>query len=229
MGFFIGAAWEFYYQTWGGVDYSRQSGAAAVDPLGWARRLAPSPQLIFLGFMLPVLLSGLLLLCLRWQDMRWQAAAAAVFAGMVGLAVICARRLSQVQMTRRVVVSLTAAVTALAAVGTLAVAPGTTDAFAFWVSGNTGIVIAAIYFIRGPAPGLTALALDLAALTAGVLACGSAIPIGAQASILGAPVIGAGFAIGFRAAFRCTCVAPFLPHPPGTGVKIAASAAVNRS
>jgi hypothetical protein len=30
MGFFIGAAWEFYYQTWGGVDYSRQSGAAAV-------------------------------------------------------------------------------------------------------------------------------------------------------------------------------------------------------
>jgi len=179
-----------------------QSGAAAVDPLGWARRLAPSPQLIFLGFMLPVLLSGLLLLCLRWQDMRWQAAAAAVFAGMVGLAVICARRLSQVQMTRRVVVSLTAAVTALAAVGTLAVAPGTTDAFAFWVSGNTGIVIAAIYFIRGPAPGLTALALDLAALTVGILACGSAIPIGGRASILGSPVIGAGFAIGFRAAFR---------------------------
>jgi signal transduction histidine kinase len=178
-----------------------QSSAAAVDPLEWARRLAPSPQLIFLSFMLPVLLAGLLLLCLRWQDMRWQAAAAAVSAGTVGLAVICARCLSQVQMTCRVAASLTAAVTALAAVGSLAVAPGTTDPFAFWVSGNTGIVIAAVYFIRGPVPGLTALALDLAALTVGVLACGG-IPLGARASILGAPVIGAGFAVGFRAAFR---------------------------
>jgi signal transduction histidine kinase len=181
---------------------AEQSGAAAVDPLEWARRLAPSPQLIFLSFMVPVLLSGLLLLGLRWQDMRWQAAAAAVCASTVGLAVICSRHLSQVQMTRRVAVSLTAAVTVLAAVGSLAVAPGTTDPFAFWVSGNTGIVIAAIYFIRGPVPGLTALALDLAALAAGVLACGSAVALGARASILGAPVIGAGFAIGFRAAFR---------------------------
>ena len=110
--------------------------------------------------------------------MRGQAAAAAVSASLFGLAVICARRLSQVQMTRRVAVSLTAAVTALAAVGALAVAPGTSDPFAFWVSGNTGIVIAAIYFIRGPAPGLTVLALDLAALTVGILACGSAVPIG---------------------------------------------------
>jgi signal transduction histidine kinase len=179
-----------------------QSGAAAVDPLEWARRLAPSPQLIFVSFMLPVLLAGLLLLCLRWQDTRWPTAAVAVSAGLVGLAVVCARCLSQVRMTRWVAVSLTAAVTALAVLGSLAVAPGTTDPFAFWVSGNTGIVIAAIYFIRGPVPGLTALALDLAALTVGVLACGGALPIGAQASILGSPVIGAGFAIGFRAAFR---------------------------
>jgi len=179
-----------------------ESGAAAVDPLEWARRLAPSPQLIFLGFMLPALLAGLLLLCLCWRDTRWQAAAAAVSASLVGLAVICARCLSRVRMTRRVAVSLTAAVTALATVGSLAVAPGTTDSFAFWVSGNTGIVIAAVYFIRGPVPGLTALALDLAALTVGVLACGSAVPIGARASILGAPMIGAGLAVGFLAAFR---------------------------
>ncbi len=179
-----------------------QSGAAAVDPLEWARRLAPSPQLIFLSFMLPVLLAGLLLLCLLWQDMRWQAAAAAVFASLVGLSVVCARYLSQVRMTRRVAVSLTAAVAALAAVGSLAVAPGTTDSFAFCVSGDTGIVIAAVYFIRGPVPGLTALALDLAALTVGVLACGGAVPIGAQASILGSPMIGTGLAVGFLAAFR---------------------------
>jgi signal transduction histidine kinase len=179
-----------------------QSGAAAVDPLKWARRLAPSPQLIFLSFMLPVLLAGLLLLCLLWQDMRWQAAAAAVFASLVGLAVVCARCLSQVRMTRRVAVSLMAAVTALAAVGSLAVAPGTTDSFAFCVSGDTGIVIAAVYFIRGPVPGLTALALDLAALTVGVLFCGGAMSIGAQASILGSPVIGTGLAVGFLAAFH---------------------------
>jgi signal transduction histidine kinase len=179
-----------------------QSGAVAVDSLEWARRLAPSPQLIFLGFMLPALLSGLLLLCLLWRDMRWQAAAAAVFASLVGLAVVCARCLSQVRMTRRVAVSLTAAVTALAAVGSLAVAPGTTDSFAFWVSGDTGIVIAAVYFICGPVPGLTALALDLAALTVGVLACGGAVSVGARASILGSPVIGAGLAVGFLAAFR---------------------------
>lgn len=179
-----------------------QSGAAAVDPLEWARRLAPSPQLIFLSFMLPVLLASLLLLCLRWQDMRWQAAAVAVSASLVGLSVVCARCLSQVRMTRRVAVSLTAAVTVLAAVGSLAVAPGTTDSFTFWVSGDTGIVIAAVYFIRGPVAGLTTLALDLAALTVGVLACGGAVPIGAQAAILGSPIIGTGLAVGFLAAFR---------------------------
>jgi len=177
-------------------------GVEAEDPLAWAARLAPRPRLIFLGFMLPVLLSGLALLCLRWQDMRWPAVAAAVFAGMVGMAVICARLISQVRMTRLAAVGLTAAVTALAAAGTLAVAPGTTDGFSFWVSGNTGIVIAAVYFVRGPVPGLTALAFDLAALAVGVLTVGGATSVGARASILGSPVIGAGLAIGFRAAFR---------------------------
>jgi signal transduction histidine kinase len=179
-----------------------QSGAEAVDPLAWARRLAPRPRLMFLGFMLPVLLSGLALLCLRWHDMRWPLVAAAVFVGMVGVAVVCARCLSRVRMTRQAAASLTAAVTALAAAGTLAVAPGTTDAFSYWVSGNTGIVIAAVYFVCGPVPGLTTLALDLVALTVGVLATGSAIPVGARASILGSPMIGAGFAVGFLAAFR---------------------------
>ena len=181
---------------------AERSGPEAVDPLAWGRRLAPGPPLIFLGFMLPVLLSGLILLCLRWQDMRWPAVTVAVFAGIVCVAVVCARCLSQVRMTRRAAVSLTAAVTVLAALGTLAVAPGTTDGFSFWVSGLTGIVIAAVYFLRGPVPGLTALALDLAGLTAGVLTVGGATSIGSRASILGSPVIGAGLAVGFRAAFR---------------------------
>lgn len=181
---------------------AERSAAEAVDPLAWARRVAPRPRFIFLGFMLPVLVSSLALLCLRWQDMRWPAAAAAVFAVEVGVAVICTRCLSQVRMTRGMAVSLTAVVTALAAVGALAVAPGTTDGFSFWVSGGTGIVIAAVYFLRGPVPGLAALALDLAALSVGVLTVGSAASAGAQASILGSPVIGAGLAIGFRAAFR---------------------------
>jgi Histidine kinase-, DNA gyrase B-, and HSP90-like ATPase len=180
---------------------AERSGPEAVDPLAWARRLAPGQRLIFLSFMLPVLLSGLALLCLRWQDMRWPAVTVAVFAGMVCVAVVCARCLSQVRMTRRAAVSLTAAVTVLAALGTLAVAPGTTDGFSFWVTGNTGIVIAAVYFLRGPVPGLTTLALDLAALTAGVLVVGGATSIGSRASILGSPVIGAGLAVGFRAAF----------------------------
>jgi signal transduction histidine kinase len=181
---------------------AEQAGAEAVDPLAWARRLAPRPGLIFLGFMVPVLLSCLVLLCLRWQDMRWQLVAAAVLLGLLGVAVVCAGCLSRVQMTRRATASLMAAVTALAAAGTLAVAPGTTDAFAYWVSGGTGIVIAAVYFIRGPVFGLTTLALDLAALTVGLLATGSAISVGERASILGSPIIGAGFAVGFLAAFR---------------------------
>ena len=42
--------------------------AEPVDPLAWARRVAPSPALMFLGFMLPILLSSLILLCLRWHD-----------------------------------------------------------------------------------------------------------------------------------------------------------------
>jgi len=179
-----------------------QVAVQAADPLAWARRLAPPPQRIFLGFMLPVLLSGLVLLCLRWQDMRWPLVAAAVYSGTAGLAVVCARCLSRVQMTRLTAASLAVAVSALAAAGTLAVAPGTSDTFAYSVSGNTGIVIATIYFIRGPVAGLTALALDLAALTAGILSTGSALPVGARALTLGSPVIGAGFAVGLLAAFR---------------------------
>jgi hypothetical protein len=51
----------------------------ATDPLDWARLMGPSPQLIFAGFMLPVLFSALIWLCLRWQDMRWLAVAVAVY------------------------------------------------------------------------------------------------------------------------------------------------------
>ena len=164
--------------------------------------MAPSPQLIFTGFMLPILLSSLVLLCLHWQDMRWQAAAAAAFGGMLGLAVLSARHLSQVRMTRQVGVGLAAANMILAAVGSLAVAPGTTDAFAYWVAGDSGIVIAAVYFILGPVFGLTALAVDLAALTAGLLATGRGIAAGGWVSMLTSPVIGAGLAAAMLAAFR---------------------------
>ena len=146
-----------------------------MDPLAWARRVAPRPGLIFLGFMLPILLSSLVLLCLRWQDMRWQPAPVAVFLGMLGVAALCARCLSEVRMTRRTAAGLAVANTVMAAVGTLAVAPGTTDASAYWVAGDSGIVIAAVYFIRGPVPGLTTLAADLAALLAGLLVTGRAI------------------------------------------------------
>ena len=174
----------------------------AVDPLAWARRVLPSPWLIFLGFMLPVLLSSLVLLCLRWQDMRWQPASVAVFLGLLCVAAVCARCLSKVRMTRRAAACLTAVVTALAVVGSLAVAPGTTDTAAYWVSADTGIVIAAVCIIRGPVFGLTSLALDLAALMVGILTTGSAVPVGARIAILGSPMIGAGVAVGFLAAFR---------------------------
>jgi hypothetical protein len=176
--------------------------AAAVDPLAWARRVAPSPVLIFLGFMGPILLSSLVLLCLRWEDQRWQPTAVAVYLAMLGLAALCARYLSKVRMTLRAAAGLIAANTILVAAGTLAIAPGTTDAFACWVAGDSGIVIAAVYFILGPVPGLSALAFDLAALVAALLDTGRGIQAGAWIGIVTSPVIGAGLAVGFLAAFR---------------------------
>lgn len=86
-----------------------------------------------------------------------------VLGGFTGLAVLSARYLSQMRMTRLTAAGLTAANTVLAAVGSLAVAPGTVDSNAYWVSGVSGIVVAAVYFTRGPLSGLAALALDLAA------------------------------------------------------------------
>jgi hypothetical protein len=173
------------------------------DPLAWARRMAPSPQLIFAGFMLPILLAGVVLLGLRWQDTRWQPAAVAVLAGFAGLAALCARHLSQVRMTRRVAVSVTAANAILVAVGSLAVAPGTTDSAAYWAGLLSAIVIAAVYFIRGPVPGLTALALDVAALTAGLMETGYAISsLSVWISILSGPPTSAGVAAMMLAAFR---------------------------
>jgi signal transduction histidine kinase len=179
-----------------------QAPTGPADPLSWARRVAPSPGLIFLGFMLPILLSSLALLCLRWHDMRWQPAPVAVYLGILGLAELCAQYLSQVRMGRRAAIALAAANTLLALAGTLVIVPGTTDAFACWVAGDTGIVIAAVYFIRGPTPGLAALAADVAALLAGLLVTGRAIAVGALLSILISPAIGAGLAVGFLAAFR---------------------------
>lgn len=185
--------------TW---DPPQPASAPGADPLALARRMAPSPPLIFTGFMLPIVLAGLVLLCLHRQDMRWPAAAATAFGGMLGLAVVSAQYLSQVRMTRQVGVGLVAANTILAAVASLAVAPGTTDAFAYWVAGNSGIVIAAVYFIRGPLFGLTALAFDLAALTIGLVRTGHGLAVGGWVSMLTSPVIGAGLAAAMLAAFR---------------------------
>jgi len=185
--------------TWSPPQLASAPGA---DPLALVRRMAPSPPLIFTGFMLPIVLAGLVLLCLHWQDMRWPAAAATAFGGMLGLAVLSARYLSQVRMTRQVGVRLAAANIILAAVASLAVAPGTTDAFAYWVAGNSGIVIAAVYFIRGPLFGLIALAVDLAALMAGLLVTGRGIAAGGWVSMLTSPAIGAGLAAAMLAAFR---------------------------
>lgn len=185
--------------TWDPPPPPSVSGA---DPLALARRMAPRPQLIFGGFMLPILLIGLVSLCLRWHDMRWQAAAAAVLGAQVGISALCAWYLSQVRMTRSTVVGLAAANAILAAVGTLAVAPGTTDSYAYWVSTDTGIVIAAVYFVRGLVSGLTTLALDVAALTVGLLVTGGAISPGQRVSTLTAPAVGAGVAAAMLAAFR---------------------------
>jgi signal transduction histidine kinase len=174
----------------------------AADPLDLARRMAPSPQLIFAGFMLPVLLSGLFWLCLRWHDMRWQGTAAAVTGGALVLAILCSRYLSQVRIPHYQAVGLVAANTTLAAVGSLAVAPGSTDAFVYWIAGTSGIVIATVYFIRGPVFGLVSLGLDVAALTVGLVVTGSGIAASGWVSVLTSPAIGAGLAAAMLAAFR---------------------------
>jgi signal transduction histidine kinase len=185
--------------TW---DLPQLASPRTIDPLDWARRMAPSARLIFVGFMLPFLATGLIWLFLRWHDMRWQAGAAAVFLGFVVVAALCARYLSQVRMTRSAAVSLVAANTFLAVVGSLAVAPGTTDSFAYGVATESAIIIAAVYFVRGPVFGLTAMAVDVAALAAGLLVTGGAISPGKWVSILTNPAIGAGVAAAMLAAFR---------------------------
>jgi signal transduction histidine kinase len=133
--------------TWGPPQ---AASVPVADPLAWARRMAPRPRLIFAGFMLAILI-GLASLCLRWQDMRWQGAAVAVFLACIGVAALCARCLSQVRMTRATTWGPAAANTILVAEGSLAVAPGTTDSYAYWVGTGGGIAIAAIHFVRGPA------------------------------------------------------------------------------
>jgi hypothetical protein len=173
-----------------------------TDPLAWARRMLPRPLPIFAGLMLPVLLLDLIAVCLRWPDMRWQAAAVAVVGGFTGLAVLSARYLSQMRMTGPAAVGLAAANTVLAAVAFLAVTPGTTDSLAYWAAGVSGIVVAAIYFTRGPISGLGALALDLAALTAGLRVTGGAVSVGIWASILAGPPISMGVAAALRVTFR---------------------------
>jgi len=176
-------------------------GGPAADPLDWARRMIPGPVPIFTGLMLPILvLIDLVGLSLRWQDMRWQAAAVVTFGGFAGLAVLCARYLSQMRLTRRAAAGLAVANTILAAVGSLAVAPGTTDSSAYWVGGVSGIAVAAIYFVRGPVSGF--IALDMAALTAGLQVTGGAMSLGIWVAVLAGPPITTGVAAAMLAAFR---------------------------
>lgn len=173
-----------------------------VDPLDWGRRLAPPPMLVFLGFILPQQLSSLTLLSLRGQDLRWPGAGVAAFAGLFVLTAAMARNVSRMRMSLRLAAFLVIAVTALVTVGTLAVAHGTTDAFAYWIAGQSSTLIGIIVLLRGPAAGLVALALDLAALTAGLLAAGPVMSGGGWVGILASPVLGAGGGAGFLAGFR---------------------------
>ena len=120
--------------------------------------MIPSPLSIFVGVMLLILLLiGLVSLLLRLQDMRWHVA----LGGSTGVAILCARYLSQVRMARLTATGLTATNWILAFVGALAAAPGTTDSFACWVGNASGIAVATVYFIQGSVFGLPALALDM--------------------------------------------------------------------
>jgi signal transduction histidine kinase len=173
----------------------------AMDQFDWVRLLAPPPPRVFLGFMLPPLLSSLVSLCLRWGDLRWPAVAVAAFAGLFILTATSAGNVSRAEMTKLTAAAQIFALTAFTAAGALAVAPGTTDAFAYWISGESAVLITVLYFVRGPVFGLTAMALDLGALLVGLSVTGTAIPHGAWLSILASPVLGAGLGLGFRLAF----------------------------
>jgi signal transduction histidine kinase len=178
------------------------SSARTLDPLAWPRRVTSSPLLMFLGFILPEQLSSLALLCLRWQDLRWPAAGVAAFAGLFVLTAISARNVSRVRMPRRTAARLALADAGLALLGTLAVTPGTTDGFAYWIGGESSTIVGIIVLLCGPGAGTLALLADLAALAVGLLAAGNAMPVGGWVGILGSPVLGAGGGFAFLVAFR---------------------------
>ena len=173
----------------------------AVDPFDWVRRLAPPPVKVFLAFMLPPLASSLVSLCLRWHDLRWPAVAVAAFAGLLILTAASAGHVTRAEMTKPAAIAGIFALTAFVTAGALAVAPGTTDAFAYWISGESAVLITVIYFVRGPGFGLVAMALDVGGLLVGLSVTGSQISPGAWLSVLASPVLGAGLGLGFRLAF----------------------------
>lgn len=174
----------------------------SADLLEWARRLAPPPLLVFVGLMLPQLLSSLVLLCLHWQGMRWHLIAAASYAALLLMSAGTARNVSLVRMTAKAALSLAVAAIVLAAAGSLSVAPGTTDAFSYWVSGESAVLISVLYFLRGPVFGLTVVLLEMTAISLGLITSGGTLPKGAWVGVLAAPVLAAGLAAGVLAAFR---------------------------
>jgi hypothetical protein len=152
--------------------------------------------------MVPQLVASLALLSLTWHELRWPAVGVAAFGGLLVLAAVTAPCVSRLRMGRWATVCCAIAVAALVAAGTLAVAPGTTDGYGYWVAGESGILIGVIFFVRGAWAGGAALLLDLAVLTAGLLAVGNAMPGGGWVGILASPVLGGGLGAGFRLAFR---------------------------
>jgi signal transduction histidine kinase len=173
-----------------------------TDPRDWSRRLLPRPWLIFLGFILPQSLSSLTLLALHWHDMRWPQLGVTVFAALFVLTAASARSMSQMRLGPVPAAFLIAALAALVAVGALSVRPGATDPGAYWMALESAVLVGSLMLMRGPATGLAALALVLAALAAGLLAAGHAVPGGTWVGTLASPVLGAGAGLGFLAAIR---------------------------
>lgn len=167
----------------------------------WAKELIGRPRAVFLGYMLAPLACYAVLFVAHLRDQRSHLLATGSFLGVTVLAVISARHASRLRMTTAQAMSLAAANTILAFLGVVSINPAGTDAFAYWMGGQSGIAVAAIAVSCGWRMTAVALTADVTALSLGLHTSHSQISQGGWFGCVGSPIIAAAFGYAHRRGF----------------------------
>lgn len=170
---------------------------AGSAPRLWLLGLGFTGGQVVAGFFTAPLLSFSVIFLLHLDDVRIVPAAVS-FVGLIALALALAPTAASLTVSRRRLSVSLVAVLGLAVLGVVAVDPGTTDGFAYWVAGLSAIPLAALTATVPPIGAVLCALADIAALAVGLALSDTGLTAGAAVGVLGAPPVAVALSAGLR-------------------------------